>query len=212
MKLPYAPASPPASAPEPTLKAYTQLSARRAPAPLQPLDLALLHAPALASGWSSFLGAIRTATSLPPDIRELCICRIAAVNQAEYEWAHHVPLLREAGVGEEAVEMLKHRKAWAGWELHEEDDGGQGGEVGTGPGGLSDRQCSVLAYADAMTVGIKVPDGIFRRLKEGFNEQEIVEITGTVAAYNCVSRFLVALDVGELEEKKKDGEGRGDSR
>lgn len=202
MKLPYAFASPPTHSPESTQKAYAQLSARRAPAPLQSLDLTLLHAPAVASGWSSFLGAIRTATSLPPDIRELGICRVAVLNQAEYEWAHHLPLLKEAGLGEEAVEELKHRKAWAGWEMHKEDSEGSE-EVGSGPGGLSDRQCRVLAYTDAMTIGIKVPDGIFRRLKEQFNEQEIVEITGTVAAYNCVSRFLVALDVGEMEEKKK---------
>ena len=30
-----------------------------------------------------------------------------------------------------------------------------------------------------------------------FGERGVVEITATVAAYNCVSRFLVALDVGE---------------
>jgi hypothetical protein len=28
-------------------------------------------------------------------------------------------------------------------------------------------------------------------------DREVVELTATVAAYNCVSRFLVALDVGE---------------
>jgi len=38
-------------------------------------------------------------------------------------------------------------------------------------------------------------------------EREMVEVTATVAAYNCVSRFLVALEVGERvwegdEEKK----------
>lgn len=128
------------------------------------------------------------------------------MNQADYEWAHHVPLLREALGGERedeaaAVEAVKLRKAWAGWEMDEEEDGEARGEVGTRPGGLSERQCSVLAYADAMTIGIKVPDGVFQRLKVNFNEQEIVEITGTVAAYNCVSRFLVALDVGEMQEE-----------
>lgn len=208
MKLPYAPASAPLTAAASVQKAYAQIAHRRAPHPLQPLDLTLLHAPALAEGWSSFLGAIRTETSLAADVRELCICRVAVVNQAEYEWEQHLPRLREAGVGEEAVEAVRQRKAWAGWEVHE-GDGEESGEVGTGAGGLSERQCSVLAYADAMTVGVKVSEEVFGRLRRGFSEQEIIEITGTIAAYNCVSRFLVALDVGEMEEKKRKKEERG---
>lgn len=58
----------------------------------------------------------------------------------------------------------------------------------------------MLAYCDAMTIGVKVDAEIFANLRRVFSEQE-VEITATVAAYNCVSRFLVALDVGEMSEK-----------
>jgi alkylhydroperoxidase family enzyme len=54
-----------------------------------------------------------------------------------------------------------------------------------------------MAYTDAMTLDIRVPDEVFASLKEQFSEKEVVEITATIAAYNCVSRFLVALDVGE---------------
>jgi alkylhydroperoxidase family enzyme len=56
---------------------------------------------------------------------------------------------------------------------------------------------AVLRYADAMTLDVRVPDDVFAELKTHFSEREIVEITTTVAAYNCVSRVLVALDVGE---------------
>ena len=38
------------------------------------LDRMLLHNPDLASGWNNMFGAIRTKTSLPASIRELCIC------------------------------------------------------------------------------------------------------------------------------------------
>jgi len=64
----------------------------------------------------------------------------------------------------------------------------------------------VVRYSDAMTRDVSVPDKIFDGLKSHFTDKEIVEITATVAAYNCVSRFLVALDVGE-----KNGSGRADS-
>lgn len=62
---------------------------------------------------------------------------------------------------------------------------------------LSQAQGVVLKYTDAMTRTVSVPDGVFQALREEFNEREVVEITATAAAYNCVSRFLVALDVGE---------------
>jgi Uncharacterized conserved protein len=62
---------------------------------------------------------------------------------------------------------------------------------------LSADQRAVLKYTDAMTKTVTVPDEVFAELKGCFDEREVVEITATIAAYNCVSRFLVALDVGE---------------
>lgn len=136
---------------------------------------------------------------------------MAVLNGADYEWDHHVPLLREAGVGEDAVGEIKRRKAWRGWVVAEggdfDDEGegeGEGKHVdhGGGCGGLNEMQCAVLAYTDAMTVGVRVSDEVFARLRRWFDERAVVEVTATVAAYNCVSRFLVALDVGEVSERK----------
>lgn len=62
-----------------------------------------------------------------------------------------------------------------------------------------------MLYSDEMTRHVKVDEKTFERLRKvGFNEKEIVEITATVASYNLVSRFLVALDVGEQNAKKPD--------
>jgi len=157
-----------------------RVSARRAPRPLQPLDLTLLHSPPVADGWNSFLGAVRTKTSLSDDIREIAICRVAICNQAWYEWGHHAPLARAGGVKEEGMEILKMDKC----------------EKGQGDG-LSEKQWATVRFTDEMTRNVKVPDEVFDELRKWFDEKEIVELTATVAAYNCVSRFLVALDVGE---------------
>ena len=60
----------------------------------------------------------------------------------------------------------------------------------------------MLKYADEMTRNVEVAPATFEGLKKaGLSEQEIVEATATVASYNMVSRFLVALDVGEQNEK-----------
>lgn len=71
--------------------------------------------------------------------------------------------------------------------------------------GLTEKEHAILAYTDAMTREIKVADECFAAVKKLFNEREVVELTACVAAYNCVSRFLVALDVGENNGKAMKG-------
>jgi alkylhydroperoxidase family enzyme len=49
-----------------------------------------------------------------------------------------------------------------------------------------------------MTEFVTVSDNVFQQLVNAeLSNREIVELTTTVAGYNCVSRNLVALDVGE---------------
>jgi alkylhydroperoxidase family enzyme len=75
----------------------------------------------------------------------------------------------------------------------------------TSQGALNDKQWAALRYADAMTRDVKVEEGLFEEVKRGWSEREVVEITCTVASYNMVSRFLVALDVGEMNGKMPEG-------
>lgn len=79
-------------------------------------------------------------------------------------------------------------------------------------GELSEMQWAVMAYTDAMTRDVKVREEIFEKLRLYFGQKEIVEITATVAAYNCVSRFLVALDVGEMNEQGQNKAGGPEDR
>jgi alkylhydroperoxidase family enzyme len=60
---------------------------------------------------------------------------------------------------------------------------------------FSERERAVLAYADAMTLHVQVPDAIFAAVSAQFEPQQLVELTATVAAYNMVSRFLEALQI-----------------
>lgn len=137
-------------------------------------------------GWNSLLGAIRTKTSLPSNIREIAICRPALINQAWFEWMHHVPLLEESDSFKSDSSKIQTVQ-----ELHP-----------TSAGSLDDEEWATLRYADAMTREVTVPQSLFDEVRKLFSEQEVVEITATVASYNLVSRFLVALDVGEQNDKK----------
>lgn len=155
---------------------------RRAPAPLQPLDLALLHSPPVADGWNSFLGAIRTKTIIDAGLRELIICRVAVCNDAWYEWDDHAPLAVQADVSAGALDLIRKKDLAS----VSKDDLKQAG--------LGDKELVVLRITDDMTHSLKLGDGVLGELRAYFSEREIVEIIATISCYNCVSRFLVALN------------------
>ncbi|QRP48526.1 carboxymuconolactone decarboxylase family protein [Amycolatopsis sp. FDAARGOS 1241] len=142
---------------------------------LTPLDRMLLHSPPFADGWNNLLGAIRKQGVLPGALRELAILRVAELNGAEYEWTAHAPVAEAEGLAPERIAALR-----------------RSGD----PSVLDEAQQAVLAYTDAMTKRIAVPDKVFLALQKHFGDQEIVELTVTIGAYNLVSRFLVALEVG----------------
>ncbi|KAJ5497604.1 hypothetical protein N7463_009591 [Penicillium fimorum] len=173
MRLPYAPSTPPVDAPPDTADIYARIAERRNPRPLIPLDLSLLHSPPVADGWNSFIGAIRSRTLVDSGIMELAVCRVAVLNSAIYEWNAHAPLALRGGIKPDQLHAAL-----------------------TLPCTAEGR--AVLRYTDQMTRTIRVEDDVFAELKTvGYNDREIVELTTGIAGYNCVSRFLVALDVGE---------------
>ena len=133
----------------------------------------LLHSPPVAEGWLAFLTAIRQKSGLAARVRELVIMRIAVLNAAEYEFQAHLPFARAERVSEAQIQALR-----------------------TGDTAIFDeRERAALAYADAMTRAIRVPDDVFAAVRRTFDDREIVELTATVGAYNLVSRFLEALQV-----------------
>ena len=55
---------------------------------------------------------------------------------------------------------------------------------------FSELERLVLQYADAMTrTPVEVPDALFSRLRERFNEAELVELTSAIAWENYRARF-----------------------
>jgi alkylhydroperoxidase family enzyme len=189
MRLPYVQDPPPTKSAD-EARILSDIQARREPHPLLPLDLALLHSFPIAEGWNSFFGAIRAQTTLSAFHRELAICRVAVVNGALFEWEQHAPLLQKSGIDENILEIIKDPKADFADDCFSST--------------VSQDARIVLRYTDAMTKTIKVPDEVFEDLKIFFNPQEVLEMTTTIAGYNCVSRILVALDVGERNQGAED--------
>jgi len=59
----------------------------------------------------------------------------------------------------------------------------------------------VLEYTDAMTRDIRVPQSLFDAVCAELGEEQMVELSLTIATYNMVSRFLEAMQI-EPEQVK----------
>ncbi|KAL0068733.1 hypothetical protein AAF712_004062 [Marasmius tenuissimus] len=158
-----------------------KIRTRRANGTLLDLDGALLNAPLVASTWDGFFGVIRDNNSLPADMRELFILRIAVLNNASYEWIQHEPVGRSAGLTTEQLRAVRFAPPFS----QEPDCTSVLGET------LS----AALAFTDWITKSVRVPDDVFNNLHRFLNDTQMVEATATTGGYNLVSRFVVALNV-----------------
>jgi alkylhydroperoxidase family enzyme len=134
----------------------------------------LLHSPPLAEGWLAFFTAVRQKGTLAGRHRELAILRIAVLNGADYEFDAHVPFALKEGLHQVQLDALRANRA---------------------PEGLTEADRAVIDYADAMTREVHVGDDVFARARAQFAERDLVELTVTIAGYNCVSRFLEAMRI-----------------
>jgi AhpD family alkylhydroperoxidase len=144
---------------------------------IPPLYQVLLNSPPLAHGWEQMLSAVRNRNSVSADLRELVILRVAILNRAPYEFEAHVPHALAAGLDDAQVAAVR------------EADAAQAGCFDA-------KQAVALRLADAMTRAIEVPAALFEEVRACFDRQQQVDLVGTIAAYNMVSRFLVAFEIG----------------
>lgn len=144
---------------------------------ISPLYQVLLNSPPIAHGWEQMLSAVRNRNSLPPGLRELVILRVAVLNRAPYEFDAHVPHALAAGVPQAAIDATRVLPLAA-------------------DAPLSPAERVALRLTDAMTRDIEVPDALYAEVRQHFDAQGQIDVVATVAAYNMVSRFLVALQIG----------------
>jgi alkylhydroperoxidase family enzyme len=143
------------------------------------LDRVLLNSPPFAQGWNAHLKAVRTQLTINPLLRELAICTVAVVNAAEYEYTSHMPYFMEAGGTQEQADAIRDVDASiANTALFDE------------------AQRATLRLALEMTKDVTVSDATYDAITKALGSpRAIVELIGTIATYNMVSRFLVALDM-----------------
>jgi alkylhydroperoxidase family enzyme len=153
------------------------IRARRPGGKLLNLDRILLHSPNYAKGWNTMFAAIRGQLSLPGKLRELPIMVIAVLNKADYEWAQHEPEFLKAGGTRAQLEALR--------------------KLDLAPFDKTER--AALQLTLEMTRDVKPKQTTINAVRKLLPDQQVVELIGTIAGYNMVSRFLLATGV-ELEQ------------
>ena len=145
---------------------------------VSPLYQVLLNSPPIAHGWEQMLSAVRNRNSVPADVRELVILRVALLNRASYEFDAHAPLALAAGASRQAIDAMRTVPLAADAPLTRE-------------------QHVAVRLADAMTRDLEVGDALYDEVRSAFGSaQTQLDLVATVAAYNMVSRLLIALRIG----------------
>lgn len=158
------------------------IRARRAGGKLLNLDRILLHSPSFAKGWNALFGAVRgDQLAVAPHLRELVIMAVGALNRSGYEWGQHAPVFLSTGGTKAQLAALK--------------------DVATASMNsklFDDTELGALALASEMTRNVAVGDATMKRIRSLLPDRQVVELVGIIAAYNMVSRFVVATGV-EME-------------
>jgi alkylhydroperoxidase family enzyme len=149
------------------------------------LDRMLLYSPPLAEGWNQMMGRVRQHLDLSPLLRELAMCTVAVLNGADYELHHHAPPYLAAGGTQpqlDALAALRDAPDALAW-------------LAATP--LFDTtQRAALGLIVQSTRQVAVDDAVFDTARaELGNDRWLFELVAVVAAYNMVSRVLVALGV-----------------
>jgi alkylhydroperoxidase family enzyme len=170
------------------------LAALRPPAPRHPfperrddrpkglnvLGTLAVH-PALARAFHTFNGHVLFATTLSVRQRELLVLRVAALRDAEYEWAQHAVLAADAGI-----------------------DAGEVARVVVGPEapGWSPLDAALLRAADELVADATIGDATWAALAAELDERQLMDVVFTVGAYDALAMAFRSFGV-ELDDDLK---------
>jgi alkylhydroperoxidase family enzyme len=137
---------------------------------------ALVNSPNAARAFSGLGQFIRYGSKLDPRLRELAILQVGWLARSPYEWSHHVKLGHEFGVSDDDVRALI------------DDTAGRATQ-------LDDMSKMVLRAAREMTQDGAMADATFAALQQKLGNEQIVDLTITIAFYNAVVRVLATLQI-----------------
>jgi len=137
---------------------------------------ALVNSPNAARAFSGLGQYIRYGSKLDPRLRELAILQVGWLARSPYEWSHHVKIGRDFGVTDGDIRGLI------------DDTDGR-------PTQLDDLSRAVLRAAREMTRNGAMGEASFATLQQALGNEQVVDLTLTIAFYNAMVRVLATLQI-----------------
>ena len=132
-----------------------------------------VRAPAVGGPAQALGAAVRFASSLADDIREIAICTVGAHYRARFEFATHRALAEAAGVDPHALDRLRDAE----------------------PPGFAGSQALAHQVARALLETHRIDDALYLAARDAFGENGLIELVTTVGYYCLVSLTLNAFDI-----------------
>ena len=139
-----------------------------------------MHSPSLASAVFDVRQRVRYGTPKDQRLTELIILSTAREINNQYEWSAHEPLAQTAGLEQEIIEVIKHRRDLTSLP-----------EIP----GLNEVERVLIQFTRELVSEDKVSSDTFRTAINLFGNEGLVDIVGLVGYYNFVAMTLKAFDV-----------------
>ena len=134
----------------------------------------LARYPAFTMAFLPFNGHLLYGTKLTDRQRELLILRVANRWDSDYEWAQHVVLGGNAGLGDDEIARIATGPDAAGW---------------------TPEEAALLRAADELRGTGSVGERTWRALAVTFDEQQLMDIVFTVGTYAMLAMALRSFGV-----------------
>jgi alkylhydroperoxidase family enzyme len=138
----------------------------------------LARHPALTTAFHRFNGHVQFATTLSLRQRELLVLRVAALRQAEYEWAQHVVLAGDAGLDDGEIARIAEGPDAPGW---------------------SPLERAMLRAVDELIADAEIADATWKALADELDEQQLMDLVFTVGSYEVLAMAFKSFGV-ELDD------------
>ncbi|WP_247041515.1 carboxymuconolactone decarboxylase family protein [Arthrobacter rhizosphaerae] len=138
----------------------------------------LANAPVLLDAFLSYANAMRDGSLLSPKLRELAILSVGHATGSEYEIAHHQSHGRKAGLTDEQLAAVADAQD---------------------PELFDEAERAVIALARESTIKVDVSDASWAAAAKHLDDQQMVELTLTIAWYNSGVRVMGLLGI-DLED------------
>ncbi len=129
----------------------------------------LLRSPVLGQRMFDLLYYLRWNTSVPIRLNEFTILIIGRQWRSQVEWFAHAPLAQKAGLSPEIIADLKADKR---------------------PANMQPDEAAVYDFVTELTQKHEVSDETFKRAKQLFSDQQIVDLTSVAGTYVSVAMVL----------------------